>query len=369
MNDPLVPALLAIGGGVVLALALFVPYVAASYRRRGRVGWGHALLAASSLVYALALVTYTLLPLPASDGTLCTSRIARAGAQLHPFAFVADIATYDMANPLRNPAALQVLFNVALFVPLGALLRHLGRRSVLTVTLAGAAVSALIEVTQLTGVWFLYPCPYRLFDVDDLIANTAGALLGGLVAPLLRFVPGQRLAGEPGAPRPVTIPRRLLGVVCDLLGAWLTGALLATGLAAVVLLAGGDGQAPWVSSASTLLGTWVPFALLFVLLPMRGRGGTPGQRAVLLRPALRDGGVPGRAVLLARSLLGTGGYVLLQGLESSGGWAGLWGLAGLIGILATADRRGLGGALTSTILLDRRAVAPAERGDPASARR
>lgn len=49
-------------------------------------------------------------------------------------------------------------------------------------TLAGLATSLAIELTQLIGVWGLFPCAHRLFDVDDLLLNTAGATLGSLVA-------------------------------------------------------------------------------------------------------------------------------------------------------------------------------------------
>jgi hypothetical protein len=97
---------------------------------------------------------------------------------------------------------------------------------------------------------------------------------------------------------------------------------------------------------------------LFVVVPMIGRGGTVGQRAVLLRPALPDGGVPGRERLVARSVLGVGGYVLLQAADPSGGLAFLWGLVSLIGMVRSTGRRGIGGRLTGTVLVDRRAVAP-----------
>ena len=65
-----------------------------------------------------------------------------------------------------------------LFVPLGVLVRVITHRGAVVATALGFAVSLLIEVTQLTGVWGVYPCAYRLFDVDDLLANTLGALLG-----------------------------------------------------------------------------------------------------------------------------------------------------------------------------------------------
>lgn len=61
------------------------------------------------------------------------------------------------------------------------------------------------------GIWYLYPCAYRLFDVDDLLANTTGAVL----ALALRLM-GERASDRPAdAPREVTTWRRLLGMVGD----------------------------------------------------------------------------------------------------------------------------------------------------------
>ncbi len=36
------------------------------------------------------------------------------------------------------------------------------------------------------GLFFIYPKAYRLFDVDDLIINTTGGILGYLVTPLFQ---------------------------------------------------------------------------------------------------------------------------------------------------------------------------------------
>ncbi|WP_433273772.1 VanZ family protein [Pseudonocardia xinjiangensis] len=364
MNVRILPGVVAIGVGAVLVVAAFVPFVARSYRRRGELGPGHALLAATTLVYALGVVAYTLLPLPDVDPGFCTSRIAAAGAQLHPLQFLTDIRTDQVRTGVRgllgNPAVQQVGFNVALFVPLGALLRHLGRRSVVVATLVGFAISLFIELTQLTGNWFLYPCPYRLFDVDDLIANTAGALVGALVAPVLQRVPGQRgVAAAPGAPRPVTTGRRLLGVLCDLLGLWLAALLVAVLVNALSLAVGGDFVSGTRKAGDPAAGVaWLGWLALFVALPMLGPGGTLGQRAVLLQPVLLDGRRPARIRLLLRSLAGTGGFLLLQ--NAGGGLAAiavLWGLVSLVGIVHSREHRGLGGRWTGTVLVDRRSLA------------
>ena len=43
-------------------------------------------------------------------------------------------------------------------------------------------LSLTIELAQLTGLFFTYPGSYRLFDVDDLMANTLGGFLGTVLS-------------------------------------------------------------------------------------------------------------------------------------------------------------------------------------------
>ena len=66
-----------------------------------------------------------------------------------------------------------IVLNVALFAPLGALLpmMHCRLRSWVYALLCGAALSTMIETTQLLAA--AGQC-----DVNDIIANTLGALLG-----------------------------------------------------------------------------------------------------------------------------------------------------------------------------------------------
>ena len=222
------PAAVAIAGGLVLAVALFVPFAAVTYRREGALGVGDLAALVAVPVYGLALWTYTLLPLPDRDDLTCRP------AQTHVLAAVDDVranGTATLAELAHNPALLQVVLNVALFVPLGVLLRWRWRRGLPTAVVVGFAVSLLIELTQLTGIWGVYPCAYRLFDVDDLIANTAGAALGWLVA---TAVAPHRHAERRAVPR-MTFGRRLVAMVSDglvvVLGAFVRVARVA-GLAA-----------------------------------------------------------------------------------------------------------------------------------------
>ncbi|WP_219418659.1 VanZ family protein [Pseudonocardia nigra] len=373
MGDRIAPAVIAVVLGVAFAGALLVPYVAVAYRRRGELGPGRAALAFAALVYGLALVAYVLLPLPEVDAGFCARHQELTDPQLDPLRFLADIRAEQVGTGpralLANPAVQQVVFNVALFVPLGAFVRYLGRRSIVVTVAVGVAVSVLVELTQFTGNWFLYPCPYRITDVDDLLANGLGALLGALAAPVLAAVPGQRTEAPRAAqPRPVTSGRRLLGVVCDLVAVQLAGGVLGVPLNAVLLYGAGvpvvGGARPgWLVPLQQVVVFWLPAAALLVLLPLVGRGGTVGQRSVLLRPARADGSVPAVPARLLRALAGIGGIVLLQGI---GGLfsllAGLWAVASAVAVFRSEGHRGLAGAVTATTMVDVRAGHPAPSG-------
>ncbi|HEY4418858.1 MAG TPA: VanZ family protein, partial [Pseudonocardia sp.] len=84
MSSRLLPGLFAVLGGVLLAVVLLVPFVFRSYRRRGELGIGAALLALAFLVYGLALVAYTLFPVPQIDDAWCVAHPASADPQWDP---------------------------------------------------------------------------------------------------------------------------------------------------------------------------------------------------------------------------------------------------------------------------------------------
>lgn len=81
-------AILAVGLGLALVPVLVIPYVAWSFRR-GTVGLGHALLSAGAVIYAMALWTYTIVPLPVAQDLVCTGTTR---LQLVPFSFFGDLA-------------------------------------------------------------------------------------------------------------------------------------------------------------------------------------------------------------------------------------------------------------------------------------
>lgn len=88
-------------------------------------------------------------------------------------------ATGFGAPALHNSAMRDALPNLLLLVPLGVHLRHHFRRGPAFAAAAGLGASLLFEITQVTGVLVLYERPHRLFDVDDPVINTSGAVVAG----------------------------------------------------------------------------------------------------------------------------------------------------------------------------------------------
>lgn len=150
----------------------------------------------SVLFYVLCVLALVFFPLPdaAQAAKLSTYRI-----QLVPFQFVADFLretplvfsdarTYLPA--LLDRTVLQVVCNILMLMPFGMYLRYVCGLDVGRVALASLAFSAFIELGQLTGLFFVFRGSYRLCDVDDLMLNTLGGLLGGeLVRALEAYLP------------------------------------------------------------------------------------------------------------------------------------------------------------------------------------
>lgn len=301
--------------GSLLFIALFAPILVWQSRRFGRLSLTRTVASGLVAVYAMALIAYTLLPLPAGDW--CAENIAPA-VQWRPFHSLDDIAEATQgltpAATATSFAVLQVVLNVVLFVPWGAFVRRLFGRSVLFAGLSGVAMSLFIEITQGTGVWGLYGCAYRVADVDDVLTNSLGAFAGALLAPLLLWwlpetAPDEKRRADP---RPVTRFRRLAGMIVDaalFFAVWFTLTLTYR----VVALYGLDREVPDSSDWFDQAVPGVVALMVVVVLPaLSGSGASPGQRAIWLAPTFTS--PLGR---LRRVAVGFGGYAALSVAETA----------------------------------------------------
>ncbi|NYF18176.1 hypothetical protein HDC37_003032 [Microbacterium sp. AK009] len=346
--DRITPGIIAVFFGAAAGVALFVPFVAISYRRRGQLSAGRLVLWSAALVYFWAIWAYTLVPLP--DGTAYRC----AGVNLDPLTFVRDIrGAFDgVGSPLADPALLQLGLNILLFIPLGFFLRVLGGRGIVVAVLVGFGLSLLIETTQLTGVWGIFPCAYRVFDVVDLATNTLGAGLGALLALAVpRALRGSPPAPGADRPRPVTRRRRLLAMVCDLLAYGFLGATVSVATQLWLQFVIGDTDAVVDGAIASVAGNVVAVGTVLTVILATGR--SLGDLAVQLRYA---GNVLPR--WLARSLRaagGIGGFAVVDALtRDNGAWSSLFAVVALVLALATKDGRGLPGLISQQTLTDAR---------------
>ena len=181
-----------------VALVLTLPYMLFQYRRYGAVLLLRTAIVYSFVLYLMCAYFLVILPLPDVE---TVSGLTSARVQLIPFREVADLLHNAGVNPSRpatwyrlvwNRDFFQIVANVAMFTPLGIYLRYYFGCSLKKTLLFSLLLSLFFELTQLTGLYGYYPRPYRLADVDDLITNTCGGLLGYALAPLaMRLLPSR----------------------------------------------------------------------------------------------------------------------------------------------------------------------------------
>lgn len=300
MTDQATNALLAVGLGTLVAIVLLVPVAAYQYRLDGKLEASDLAILLSGAVYGLALWTYTLLPVPPAGEYDCKGR------QLDPLGSLAAIDLAAPATLLRDPAFLQIALNVLLFVPLGYFVRQILGRGVVVAAVLGLGTSLLIETTQLTGVWNIYDCAYRLFDVDDLMVNTLGAVGGSLLSAI--FV-RRREQAEP-LPTRITFGRRLVGMLSDVLFVVISGAMVALAY---------RGWCYWTDAVVDRdVQTWLQFGVPFLVetASVLAVGRTVGEHVVSVRAVARRP----RLVLLSRAVKLATGVGPLFVLALLGGW-------------------------------------------------
>ena len=167
---------------VVFTVAILVPprviYRLWKYRRPGTINrfeFINELPGILFCIYIAIVIALTILPAPFSG-------FSNTSGKINPLPFVNTyqqlMDSISHPDPARKMFSFQNIFgNLLLFVPLGLFLPFTfpGTRSLKKIALIAFAGSVCIETIQLL---LRYIHTYRTVDIDDVILNTAGALLG-----------------------------------------------------------------------------------------------------------------------------------------------------------------------------------------------
>ena len=270
----------------ILAVLFTIPYIAWNYHKYGSVLSLRILIVYSFILYMLCAYCLVILPLPTGEAA---ANLSGHQAQLVPFTFLGDIAR-DSDAVLSQPrtwltvfnsnAFLTTLFNLFLTMPFGMYLRYYFRCGWKRTLVYSLLLSLFFELTQLSGLYFIYSGSYRLFDVDDLIVNTCGSMIGFVLARIaMRFLPSREELDRESfvRGRRVSLLRRIVAFIYD--------EIAYAVLFIVVFLI-------WTANFGTM-SVWV-YALIwlayFALCPIVLRGQTIGHRLTKLRIVSSGGG-------------------------------------------------------------------------------
>lgn len=208
-----------------IAFILTIPFLIHQYRKYGAIPLLKSFCFYSLILYLICAYFLVMLPLPSIEEV---SKLTTPTSQLHLFQFIKDIIATnnfsiesftDILNILKSPTVYTVLFNIALTIPFGVYLRYFFQKKWYHTLFYTFLLTLFFELTQLSGLYGIYPRPYRLFDVDDLLINTLGGLTGHIITPLFTiFLPTREEleAKSYKKGKKVTLLRRFVSLTIDL---------------------------------------------------------------------------------------------------------------------------------------------------------
>ena len=177
--------------------ALFtLPYAVYQYNRYGSVSKYRTLIIYSFILYMLIAYFMVILPLP--DRASTAGNTWQEHLNLIPFRQiwlywhdkVFGVAAFK--EYLVSMSLWQLLFNILLTVPFGVYMRYYFKLSLKRTILYSFLLSLFYETSQITALFGIYPGPYRLADIEDLICNTMGGAGGYYIASVFAGVlPGR----------------------------------------------------------------------------------------------------------------------------------------------------------------------------------
>lgn len=272
-----------------LAFAISFVFVIREYRKYGTFLFRRALILYSFVFYLLCAYLLVILPLPSREEVAQSSRQV---LELRPFYFVQNFLRETVLNvsdpstfipALKQGVVLEPVFNVLLLVPFGVYLRYYFKLSFKKVVLASFLLSLFFELTQLTGLYFIYPKAYRLADVNDLINNTVGGIVGYGLTPMLTFLfPSREMLDEVAYAKgqSVSLFRRFVAFLID----WVVISLVQAPLIALLRLFPEYKQ---LADAYPLMENrfwfFMMVFLVFMLLPKLTNGQTVGKKVVRIQ--------------------------------------------------------------------------------------
>lgn len=177
-----------------LSILALIPYIVYRYRKYKIIYADRSMCFYLLCIFFLSAYFMTMLPFPSIE---YVAKLNKPTMQLAPFMFVHDyfedsgVSVSDITSvipSLKSGAFTGPVLNILMLIPFGFFMRLTFDTTLAQTTIAGLIASLLFETTQLTGLFGIYPRPYRMFDIDDLITNTFGAMTGWLLVAFIKRI-------------------------------------------------------------------------------------------------------------------------------------------------------------------------------------
>ena len=178
------------------ALLFTLPFILIEYHKFGSISLLKSFIIYIFIFYIICAYFLVILPLPKFEEV---SLLTTPRTQLIPFKFIIDFikeTSLEITNPNTYLQAIKEscfyipIFNIFLTIPFGMFLRYYLKCNLKQTIIYTFLLTLFFELTQLSGLYFIYPRSYRLFDADDLILNTLGGLLGFIISkPIIKILP------------------------------------------------------------------------------------------------------------------------------------------------------------------------------------
>ena len=169
-----------------IAAVFTLPYAVYQYNKHGSVSKYRTLIIYSFILYMLIAFFLVSLPLPDRESTVGNKW--QDHLNLIPFRQIwlywhdRAFSIEEFKKYLMSMSLWQLLFNILLTVPFGVYMRYYFKLSLKRTILYSFLLSLFYETSQITALFGIYPGPYRLADVEDLICNTLGGAGGYYIA-------------------------------------------------------------------------------------------------------------------------------------------------------------------------------------------
>ena len=126
-------------------------------------------------LYGIRIFYITILPIPLDVVGVESLQILSENSSYIKLIPFSDIFTYNIDSFIK-----QSIENIVNFIPLGFLLPLIYNkcRNFKSVIKYSFATSLLIESIQLIISFIIIRAPFRIFDINDLLLNTLGGILG-----------------------------------------------------------------------------------------------------------------------------------------------------------------------------------------------